>query len=107
MNRSWAPEVFVDKQWAGNGLRFATKEEAEYSGRALLMRWFSTTDSRAVEADEYPNYRIDLGTGTQTELCSEGGCGLDKAPGSKHRLCSGHQRMSGGGHSPQGIAYND
>ena len=104
MSRSWKPEVFVDGQWAGNGLRFATREEAEFSGRALLNRWFVPTDSRAVEADEYPNYRIDMETYVQTALCVEPGCGLDAVEKTR---CGGHNRLMGGGHSPQGIAYND
>ena len=57
---SWKPEVFVDGQWAGNALRFATKEEAEASGRELLSRWFVPTDSRAAESDDPVNYRFDF-----------------------------------------------
>ena len=49
---SWAPEVFVDGQWAGNALRFATEEEAAAYGRALLARWFVPTDSRAAPSDD-------------------------------------------------------
>jgi hypothetical protein len=55
---SYAPEVFTDGQWAGNGLRFATREEAERWGRDLLMRWFVPTDSRAVESADPVNYRL-------------------------------------------------
>lgn len=55
---SWAPEVFVEGSWGGNALRFATKDEAERWGRALLMRWFVPTDSRAVESDEPVNYKL-------------------------------------------------
>ena len=57
---SWKPEVCVDGKWAGNALRFETKEEAEASGRELLMRWFVPTDSRATECDEPVNYRFDF-----------------------------------------------
>ena len=56
--KSWAPEVFLEGKWSGNGLRFATKEEAEKWGADLLMRWFVPTDSRAVESDDPVNYRL-------------------------------------------------
>lgn len=55
---SWNPEVLVENKWCGNGLYFATKEEAEAYGRDLLMRWWVPVDSRAVESDEPVNYRI-------------------------------------------------
>ena len=92
MMRSWAPEVFVEGQWAGNGLRFATKEEAELWGLDLLMRWFVPSDSRAVESEDWPNYSWDHGN--ITRLCSEGGCGLDAITGND--LCAGHHRLAVG-----------
>ena len=55
---SYAPEVFVDGAWTGNGLRFASEDEAEAWGRDLLMRWFVPSDSRAVASDDAPNYRL-------------------------------------------------
>jgi hypothetical protein len=55
---SWKLEVLVGKEWAGNGLRFATREEAELAGRDLLMRWLVPTDSRAVESTDPVNYEI-------------------------------------------------
>ncbi len=91
--RSWKPEVFVEGKWAGNGLRFATKEEAEASGLDLLLRWTSTSDSRAVESEDYPNYRLE--GGRPVALCSEGGCGLDALKGG-HGLCKGHHRLAVG-----------
>jgi len=54
---SFKPEVFAEGEWCGNGLTFATKEEAEQNAKDLLMRWFVPTDSRAVESDEEPNYQ--------------------------------------------------
>lgn len=54
---SWAPEVMVEGKWAGNAIRFATKEEAELYGIDLLLRWFVPTDSRAVESADPVNYR--------------------------------------------------
>jgi hypothetical protein len=55
---SWKPEVFAEGAWTGNGLAFATKEEAERWGADLLMRWFVPTDSRAVESTDPVNYKI-------------------------------------------------
>jgi len=51
---SWKPEVIADSsgKWAGNGLRFATKEEAEGNVKALASRWFLVTDTRVVESDD-------------------------------------------------------
>jgi hypothetical protein len=56
MPTSWAPEVFVEGQWSRNGLRFATKAEADANALALMMRWTAVDDSRAAEADEPVNY---------------------------------------------------
>lgn len=55
---SYAPEVLVDGTWSGNALRFATEAEAARWGRALLMRWFVPTDSRAVPSTDPVNYRL-------------------------------------------------
>jgi len=57
MARSYKPEVLVSGVWSSNALRFATHEEADRSGRDLLMRWFVPTDSRATESDDAVNYR--------------------------------------------------
>lgn len=56
---SWKPEVMVsgEKEWAGNSLRFATKEEAEGNVRNLMWRWLSVTDTRVVESEDPVNYR--------------------------------------------------
>ena len=58
-NMSWKPEVFADSsgKWAGNSLRFATKEEAEGNVKALASKWFLVTDTRVVECDDPVNYR--------------------------------------------------
>jgi hypothetical protein len=47
----------VQGKWGRNALVFATKEEAERNAHDLMMRWFATDDSRAVESDEPVNYR--------------------------------------------------
>ena len=57
---SWKVEVFTT-DWNSNALRFATKEEAEASGRELLSRWFLPSDSRATECDDPVNYEFKDG----------------------------------------------
>lgn len=56
---SFKPEVKTGaaSEWAGNALRFATREEAEGNVRDLMMRWMLVTDTRVVESDEPVNYR--------------------------------------------------
>ena len=54
---NWRPMVFVEGQWAGNALVFATKAEAEASAEDLMYRWTSVSDSRASETNEPVNYR--------------------------------------------------
>ncbi len=46
------PQVKVDGKWNGNGLVFATKEEAQRSASNLMGRWLLCTDHRAIETDE-------------------------------------------------------
>lgn len=57
---SWAPEVIADSlgKWSRNGLRFATKEEAEASAKELMMRWWAVTDTRATPTSDPVNYRF-------------------------------------------------
>jgi hypothetical protein len=60
---SWKPEVMVmgESDWCGNGLRFATKEEAEANAKNLMGRWMLVTDTRATESDEPVNYKWEEG----------------------------------------------
>ena len=60
---SWKPEVIADNsgKWCGNGLRFATKEEAEANVFALSMRWILVRETRAVESADPVNYRWENG----------------------------------------------
>jgi len=61
---SYKPEVFAEGEWYGNGLCFATFDEADRWGHDLLFRWFVPTDSRVVESDEPVNYKmVDFVTG--------------------------------------------
>ncbi len=64
---SFAPEVIADDsgKWAGNALRFATKEEAEANVRNLMMRWLSVRETRVVESDDPVNYRWVNGKGLE------------------------------------------
>jgi hypothetical protein len=53
--------VYVQGEWAGNGLRFATSDEAEASARNLMARWFLVDDIRVDESDDEVNYAWDNG----------------------------------------------
>ncbi len=55
---SYRPMVYVHREWAGNGLRFATQEEAERSAADLAARWFLVEDFRVDESDDPVNYAI-------------------------------------------------
>jgi hypothetical protein len=55
---SWKPEVVADSsgKFYGNGLRFATYEEAFENARNLAGRWTLVEDFRAVESEDPVNY---------------------------------------------------
>ena len=57
---SWKSEVIADNsgKFAGNALRFASKEEAGRYVRDLSMRWLAVRDTRVIESDEPVNYAI-------------------------------------------------
>jgi len=56
---SFKPEVIADSsgKWAGNALRFATRQEAEANVQDLMMRWFAVHETRVVQSDDPVNYR--------------------------------------------------
>lgn len=55
---NWRPMVRVnDREWCGNALVFASKQEAEANAHDLLMRWMLVTDSRADETNDPVNYK--------------------------------------------------
>jgi hypothetical protein len=56
---SFKPEVIADAsgKWAGNALRFATREEADANVRDLMMRWLAVRETRVVVNDHPVNYR--------------------------------------------------
>lgn len=62
---SWRPMVLVQGEWAGNALRFATKEEAEANARDLSGRWMLVMDARADESTDPVNYRWVNGKGLE------------------------------------------
>jgi hypothetical protein len=55
---SWRPMVRVANEWAGNGLRFVTREEALQSGQDLMARWMLVEAFRADESEEPANYEF-------------------------------------------------
>ena len=59
MPKSYAPEVIADSsgKWCGNGLRFATRAEAEANVANLASRWFAVRDTRVIESSDPVNYR--------------------------------------------------
>ena len=58
---SYRPMVKVGSEWAGNGVRFATRDEAEASARNLMARWFLVDDIRVDESEDEVNYAWDNG----------------------------------------------
>jgi hypothetical protein len=66
---SWKPEVQVNgaETWSGNGLRFATREEAELNVHDLMMRWMLVTGTRVVESEDPVNYRWVQGAPQQLQ----------------------------------------
>lgn len=70
---SYRPMVYVQGEWAGNGLRFATKEEALASARDLSLRWTLVIDYRADESDDPVNYA--LVDGRPVPVATEVACG--------------------------------
>jgi hypothetical protein len=56
---SWKSEVLADSSgvWAGNGLRFDTKEEAEAYVKDLFGRWTQVRETRVVKSEDVVNYR--------------------------------------------------
>lgn len=67
---SWKPEVIADSsgKWAGNALRFATKEEAEANVANLASRWMLVRETRVVESDDPVNYTWDFNAGKLVEV---------------------------------------
>lgn len=62
MATSYKPMVRVGghKDWVGNALRFATREEAKANVEDLMMRWTAVDEISVEESDDPVNYRYDL-----------------------------------------------
>lgn len=62
---SFAAEVIADSsgRWAGNGVRLATREEAEAYAEDLKRRWILVREWRVVESDDPVNYVWDFQLG--------------------------------------------
>jgi hypothetical protein len=58
---SYRPMVYVQGEWAGNAVRFATSDEAMASARNLMARWFLVDDIRVDESEDEVNYAWDGG----------------------------------------------
>lgn len=56
---SFAPMVRTTDNgpFAGNGLRFATREEAQAWLDDLVMRWYAVTGTQVVESADPVNYK--------------------------------------------------
>jgi hypothetical protein len=52
--KSWIPEVIADAsgQWCGNGLTFATEDEAYRWAHDLSYRWILVREYRAAPSDK-------------------------------------------------------
>lgn len=72
---SWKMEVQADSTgtWAGNGLRFATEEEAKDYALDLFRRWTLVTSTRVVEVDEPVTHAWQGGRVSHTEGETESG----------------------------------
>jgi hypothetical protein len=60
---SFRPMVSTGGAFAGNALRFATREEAESSARDLYGRWTLCVDHRADESGDPVNCKWDQDRG--------------------------------------------
>jgi len=59
---SYKTEVIADRsgKWAGNGLRFATRPEADAYVHDLMMRWTAVTGWRSVESTDPVTHFWDI-----------------------------------------------
>jgi hypothetical protein len=68
---SFRPEVIADEtgKWLPNGLRFATREEAEANVRDLAFCWYAVRDTRVVACDDPVNYDYTSGKLVPVKEC--------------------------------------
>ena len=64
---SFAAEVIADRggKFCGNGLRFATAEEAASYANNLMMRWTAVREIRVVPTQDPPTHRYIKGHGAR------------------------------------------
>lgn len=60
---NWRPMVVADSTgtWVGNGLVFATEEEAIQSANSLMSRWMLVTNTCAMPTNNPVNYKREKG----------------------------------------------
>jgi hypothetical protein len=51
--------AFGEREYASNGQRFATADEAEDAGAELFSRWFGAAAYRVAESDDDVNYAFN------------------------------------------------
>jgi hypothetical protein len=63
VSTSWKTEVIADSsgKWAGNGLRFETRDEAQAYVSDLMDRWSSVRGWRTVESQDPVTHRFAAG----------------------------------------------
>lgn len=54
---SFKPMVYVQGEWAGNALRFATEQEALDNANDLFGRWLLVEQVRVDASEDPVNYR--------------------------------------------------
>lgn len=70
MATSYKAEVLAlgETSYSSNGLRFATKDEAQLYADDLAMRWSMVDTTRIVEVEGTPNYKWDHSKQTAVSL---------------------------------------
>lgn len=69
---SYRYEVLAQGEWCGNGVRLATKEEADAGGKELLDRWTVPDTYRVVESQDPVNRMFNFNTGRPGMLVEVG-----------------------------------
>ena len=82
---AYKAEVIADSsgKWVGNALVFATEEEATIYVADLYSRWTLVRETRVVETDEAPNYRVVNGAISRIEEPATTVHHVEQYPGEK------------------------
>jgi hypothetical protein len=62
---SWAVEIRISEEWAGNDLRFPTQEQAEQYGLDVRHRWAAVYQIRSKPSQLKPSHEYTEGTLTR------------------------------------------